>query len=488
MSLSTGGTLSGTPTAGGGQYTFTVTASNNIGTAAQQQFSLTVDQAVSFPSPTVSDFLVGSSSNTYTFSATGYPQPSFTSSDLPTGLSLNTGGILTGTPAAGAGVYTFTVKADNGVSTPVQQQVSLTVDQTPMLQTIRDEFAPGVQNSFTLVATGFPAPTISAISLPSWLSLTNNVLSGTPPTSAAGTSFPLQLTLKNSAATINASFALYVLAAPQFSTGTPSSTTFITGSSGTFTFSTKSQPGGVTFHSPNLPAGLNLSLSGVLTGTPTHGAGTYTFQVQATNIVGETTTESFTLKVIPAPQLTGPIHYYSVNPSEGTATTGQKSIIRHIQLTFSEAVYIDPGAISVMWLGGTNSFIPGTLAGVTIAGNGTTTITLSFTGALTQYRSLVDGRYQLMVHGSGVHALSASGPTMATDISQYFFRLYGDANGDGVVNAADVTILKTVYGRRPTSSTAQAMAAFNLTATGNIVDQADANLVMTRAKNNVTLS
>jgi hypothetical protein len=55
---------------------------------------------------------------TYTFVATGIPQPEFSlaSGALPAGIELNSAtGELSGTPTA-AGTFTFTIKASNGVS------------------------------------------------------------------------------------------------------------------------------------------------------------------------------------------------------------------------------------------------------------------------------------------------------------------------------------------------------------------------------------
>ncbi len=67
---------------------------------------------------------------THTFSANGYPAPSFgvAVGSLPPGLSLNaTSGVLTGTPTA-AGDFTFTLEADNSY-TSATQEYTLTVEK-----------------------------------------------------------------------------------------------------------------------------------------------------------------------------------------------------------------------------------------------------------------------------------------------------------------------------------------------------------------------
>ena len=64
--------------------------------------------------------------------ATGYPAPTFSASGtLPAGVTLSTGGLLSGTPAAGsAGTYVLTVTATNGINPAATQAFTLTVAQT----------------------------------------------------------------------------------------------------------------------------------------------------------------------------------------------------------------------------------------------------------------------------------------------------------------------------------------------------------------------
>ena len=128
LSLSSGGTLSGTPAAGGGNYTFTVTADNGIGQAASQTFTLTAEQVPSITSSASTVFTLGAA-NSFAVTSIGYPAPTFGSSDLPSGLSLTSTGVLSGTPATGVGVYNFVLTASNGVSQPAVQDFTLTVDQ-----------------------------------------------------------------------------------------------------------------------------------------------------------------------------------------------------------------------------------------------------------------------------------------------------------------------------------------------------------------------
>ena len=128
LSLSTAGVISGTPTAAG-TFTGTVTASNGIGAAATQDFSITVNQAPAFTNgPPPGTGVFGTVYTSFAYTATGTPAPTFTvtSGALPTGLSLSTGGVITGTPTA-AGTFTGTVTASNGIGTAATQDFSIVI-------------------------------------------------------------------------------------------------------------------------------------------------------------------------------------------------------------------------------------------------------------------------------------------------------------------------------------------------------------------------
>ena len=68
------------------------------------------------------------------------------------------------------------------------------------------------------------------------------------------------------------------------------------------------------------------------------------------------------------------------------------------------------------------------------------TYLITFSGASVVGGSLPDGNYTLITLHNKVHVLS--GPPMTQDDVNTFVRLFGDANGDGVVNAADKALLE----------------------------------------------
>jgi GH25 family lysozyme M1 (1,4-beta-N-acetylmuramidase) len=74
-------------------------------------------------------------------------------------------------------------------------------------------FGTGVASSFTVRATGFPAPAFSESgALPTGVTFNDGVLSGTPPSGTEG-SYPFQITATNGAGSVTQSFTLTVLSA-----------------------------------------------------------------------------------------------------------------------------------------------------------------------------------------------------------------------------------------------------------------------------------
>ena len=161
------GTLSGTPAAGtGGIYALQFTATNSVGSSAPQAFTLTVNQAPAVTSAATTTFAAGVAGS-FTLTTTGFPPPTITlTGTLPGGVTfvdnLNGTGTLSGTPAAGtAGAYTFTFTLTNGVGSPLAQTFTLTITEGPVITSASPTtFALGAVNTFTVVASGFPSPSL----------------------------------------------------------------------------------------------------------------------------------------------------------------------------------------------------------------------------------------------------------------------------------------------------------------------------------------
>ena len=126
-----------------------------------------------------------SSAYSFTYTASGAPVPTFalaTGSALPTGITLTSAGLLSGTPTQ-SGAFTGTVTASNEVGT-VTQAYAIAIDQapaftnTPISATIGNASA----TTFTLQTSGYPAATYTLTSgtLPPGLTLSSSgQISGT---------------------------------------------------------------------------------------------------------------------------------------------------------------------------------------------------------------------------------------------------------------------------------------------------------------------
>jgi hypothetical protein len=338
LTLSAAGVLSGTPTAAG-TFNFSVQVSSQIpglGTVtASQAFSV----VIAAPPPLTITGSLGSGAVGVVYSATlgaagGYGAGictfSVASGTPPSGITLSAGGTLSGTPTA-AGTFTFTVQAVNTLTInnvtfpPLTATQSYTVLVYPALTITTQAANPGtvgVSYSQTFTATGGAGAATYTWSLaggtpPPGLTLSAaGVLSGTP--TAAGT-FSIYVQVSSQIPGAGAQTA------SQWFTVTITATTSLTiigslggGTVGVPYFATLSDSGGYgtgtyTFSlaSGTPPAGLTLSASGALSGTPTT-AGTSTFTVQVTNTYPSpvanfppvTGTQSFTVTIYPVLTIT----------------------------------------------------------------------------------------------------------------------------------------------------------------------------------------
>src|SRR5205807_234302 len=110
------------------------------------------------------------------------------SGPLPNGVTFNAG-VLSGTPAPGTGgTYNLTFTAHNGIGTDATQTFTLAVNDAAAITSANSTtFTVGAPGTFTVTATGFPVPTISESgALPSGVTFSNGVLSGTPATGTTG--------------------------------------------------------------------------------------------------------------------------------------------------------------------------------------------------------------------------------------------------------------------------------------------------------------
>ncbi len=309
------GTLSGGTALTAGTYSVPLTATNAGGTATQT-VTVTVKAAVgttpvpAFTSPAAASATAGTAFS-FTVTTVGSPTTSYTtnvthSGTLPAGISFGNNGngtaTLSGTPtAASAGVYPVTFTAKNAGGTTTQSFV-LTVTGPPGFSSAASATATdGSAFSFTVRATGGPAPTLAETgALPQGLTWTDNgngtaTLAGTPGVGQGGV-HKLTLTATNAGGTASQSFTLTVDQAPTITSAATATATH--GTAFSFTFTAAGYPVPSVTHTGTV-RGLTYTNNGngtaTLSGTPTI-AGSYSLTITARNSVGSTT-QTFTLAV-----------------------------------------------------------------------------------------------------------------------------------------------------------------------------------------------
>ncbi len=305
------GVLSGTPSTGtGGIYNLTMTALNGVTPVATQNFILTVDEGSTITSANSATFAV-QTPGTFTVTAGGFPAANFAETGaLPYGVSFNTStGVLSGSPEPGTGgVYNLVFSASNGIITDPSQNFTLVVTEVPAITSSNSStFTVGKSGSFNVTVNGYPGSAIEETgALPSGVSFnaSSGVLGGTPQPGTGGV-YNLTFTPISVAGTgTTQNFTLIVNEAPTITSA--NGTTFIVGTSGTFTVTASGYPAASFAETGNLPAGVTFSTTtGVLSGTPQVGTGgTYDLTFTPTNLVGTGTTQNFTLIVNQAPAIT----------------------------------------------------------------------------------------------------------------------------------------------------------------------------------------
>jgi hypothetical protein len=129
----------------------------------------------------------------------------------------------------------------------------------------------------------------------------------------------------------------------------------------------------------------------------------------------------------------------------------QRSKVNSLTVTFADTVTLDPGAFQL------SRQEDGGLVGLNVATsvvNGRTVAVLTFTGSDIIGGSLPDGHYTLTIHGDlvrdglGERLDGAGDGVVGSDRSDAFFRLFGDADGNGRVDLADVLSFLRSFGKR----------------------------------------
>ncbi len=205
LSISAGGNLSGTPSAGG-VSTFSVTVKDSAGATASKSLSITVTGGISIQTTSLPQATRGTAYS-QTIQTSGGTAPltwSYTGT-LPAGMSF-AGGTLSGTPSA-SGSFPITVTVTDAKGATASQPLTLTVNAAPAITTTSPlpSATKNMNYNDALAASGGTGTltwSITAGSLPNpnKLSLSSaGVISGKPNQSAGATTFTVTVRDSNGA-------------------------------------------------------------------------------------------------------------------------------------------------------------------------------------------------------------------------------------------------------------------------------------------------
>jgi Putative Ig domain len=333
------GAITGSSVTGTTQ-TFTVKATDAHGIFGTKSLTITVNAA---PNITTSSLAAA------TQTETGYSQTlavsggttaftwSLSSGSLPTGLSLSSAGVISGTVGSGAATQTFTVKATDANGVFDTQSLTLTVNAATSITTSSLQAATkSAAYSQTLAATGGTGSltwSVSSGTLPTGLTLSSSTGAITG-SSVTGTTQNITVKAIDANGVFDTqALTVTVNAATNITTTTVATATQTeTGYSQTLAVAGGTTPFTWSLSSGALPSGLSLNAStGVISGTVGSTATTQTFTVKAIDANGSFDTQSLTLTVYAAPNITTTTlpnaragnHAYSVQ----LAVTGGKPTI-----------------------------------------------------------------------------------------------------------------------------------------------------------------
>ncbi len=323
------GAISGTPTAAASAtpLTFKVTDSSSPAQTATANLTLTITPALTITTTSLPGGAVNVPYSTMlaATNGTGTLFWQLTSGALPAGLTLNTSGLINGTPTTAVSATPLTFKVTDSASPAQSATASLTLTIAPQLVITTTSLPNGVTGtvySLQLGATGGTGSDtwqLTSGALPAGLTVnTSGLISGTPTAAVSATPLtfkvtdsasPAQSAAANFTLTINAQLVVTTSTLPSGQVGVAYSQS-LAASGGVGPYSWQLTSG-------TMPAGLTVNTSGQISGTPTAttAATQLTFKVTDTGTPAQSATATLSLAIAP-----GPLTITTLSLPDGIAT------------------------------------------------------------------------------------------------------------------------------------------------------------------------
>ena len=302
LTFSSSGRITGSPTSGG-IYPIIARVTDANGNSFQSALTLRID-ASQFS--IITNSLASASANvpySQGIAASGGTAPytfDVLSGTLTPGLTLSTGGVISGTPTS-AGVFNFVIRGRDAGGLTAQSNFSMTVSGTGP-RVVVSSLPTGILNQIynaSLVAQGGTSPYSFSIlngSLPPGLTLNlSGVIAGTP--TAIGV-YPVTIRLGDATGQFSQADILININSTSFNITSATAPDGFVNVSYSFSLASAggTAPVNYTILSGTLPAGLVLNSNGTISGTATT-AGTFPVVVRATDAAGGTAQTALNIRI-----------------------------------------------------------------------------------------------------------------------------------------------------------------------------------------------